>query len=661
MRRLPLPLRNPSGAACLWSLFVAIGLQPLLAFAQPDPAADRMKHGLELLRNENYEEAAREFQAALVSKPMGDRKIGELNFYLGLVRQMQAAKSEPAARDRMLEEARQAFAKATELRPDSAGSWNNLALVSDRLGDKNAAARAFQKAIESGTGEQTTYLLNYAAHLEATGRTEDALRFFSEAALQEPFSAQAREGINRHFLNRDGQQLLLFLWRLFDEGHIEWAEDVALQGLELPPDASTAPQLLNCIVRCLARQAYQPQKLQESHTGKRLGALTAHPFVGKGAQEVLLLHGENVPQPFEFAWWPKQVGRELAQPTPLGGWPYDGFTELTRALGRWEETHKNDERAEQYYRLAYRLSPAHLDPRAVVSLADLWMKKDQKRKLEQFFREEEGFLFEGKSEAIERRDHQRTYEMHRALALVYAYLNQWESGEAARNAEFQIKEALKDANLFNQAATARNSPERIADWQLVDKLANRYDELRQPAKAFDLRVTKAKEFQTTGKSAEAATVVRPLVDKSPPPGANTQTIRDFETLKAEFKEGFPRGPKVRDETKLQIRTPGGGDLNILVRPPQEFGGQPEQLKSLLEHLIGESNGRPGSDRPARPTDVPVRLLPKTDQAKNVERVQFDGRHGAIEMKVDGKSVNVPFSLDAAHGDASARSFRYVKP
>ena len=119
------------------------------AAGQPAKAADRVEQGRELLAQGDLAGAQEQFAAELAAGPQGERRIGDVNFYLGLVSQRQAeqAVKDPQAAEKLRRAAQNYFREATKWRSDSAGSWHNLALVSDRLGDAKTADDAFRRAI----------------------------------------------------------------------------------------------------------------------------------------------------------------------------------------------------------------------------------------------------------------------------------------------------------------------------------------------------------------------------------------------------------------------------------------------------------------------------------------------------------------------------------
>ena len=648
--------------ACLLPLML-----DLEARAQEDPAVQRTQSGLQALQSQKFDAAAEEFREALKGGVKDERKIADLNFYLGVTWQMQADASDPKEKEKIAElrsKAKNAFMKATLLRPESAGSWNNLALVCSRLGDNETASNAFRKAIALGTSDQATFLLNYADFLMGSDKAEDALRFYQEVVTLEPTNVRARDAIDQYYLTKRRPQLVSYVWRLFEEGHIDWAQDAALKGLETSAESERGwPQLLNCVVRSSGKQDYEPRALPGSALGKRLAALGDKPRFADAIKELFLLHTAENPSPDDFPWWSRQLVIGGNTQAPPGGWPQEGFSELIRSIGEKYEARKDHKAAERYYRLAFELTQDFLDPIAIIKLADLWIKMDQESKLKRFLDEFEFRIFLEKSEAIQKKSYKRIYEIHRALALVYAHINQWKSNDAFHNAEFQMQAALQDASRFNAADSKLQPQERIADWQLVEKLAKRYEGTGREAEAFMLRVTQAKEFQRAQKGAEATQVFRPIASKEPPREITDESKKTFQTLKVEFaKEGFkslpvPGAPK---EARFNFKTPGGKDIQVLLGLPESVTRDDvNHLPDLIQKLM-EGDAAPRTATKPHGTGK-VRLLSKTDETKNVDKVQLQGRQGSVDLKIDGKSVRVPFSIDSPAGSDEAKSFKYVRP
>ncbi len=649
------------GGHFLWSIAVWL-LAMECAFVNGQDEEQRIRTGMQAMQAKRYKDAAAAFQSVLDAGVANEQRIADVHFYLGLSLQLQAdaLPGDSQAQGKELRtKARQSFVEVTQRRPQSAGSWNNLGLVCARLGEQAKAGEAFRTAISLGTSEQPTFLLNYADLLRDTGLIEDAIRFYREVATIQPSNSRVRKELDKYYLERNRAQLLSFVWRLFDDGSVDWAVETAIRGLETsPPAERIAPQLLNCVVRCLARQDYDPREFPQD---TRFSALEKDSRISQGVKELRLLHRGDVFDPLKFQWWSKQIDLDGNAQAPRGGWPEEGFVELIRALGERYELRRDVKSAEKYYRLAYELNTQYLDPVAIIKLADLWVKTGNREMLDQFLNQQEIRIFFEKGEAIEKRNYKRIYEIHRALALIYMHVDRWTGGDDTfHNAEYQLRTALEDAARFNAAADSAGRPERIADWQLVDKLASRYESTNRKAKAFTLRVDQAKEFLQAQKSAEASQVFRPLVGKTPPAVFTEEAKKSVQSLNAAFgTDGFRLSrPEIDDEARFQLRTADGQQVQLWLGTRANIpADEKRHIQELIQTLVTDAGATQA--KPATSSEMPVRLLPKGHAAKDVEKVQFDGRKGSVELK--GQSTRVPFSIDSPTGKSNVDSFRYVKP
>jgi len=126
------------------ALFLCVALLSAiaLAFAQvarPDPKfIEHMRAGLEARKEQRWEDAAREFEAAVRIAP----KVAEAHANLGLIRHRQGNMSAAAT----------AFEKALELRPDLKGVHGLLGFAVLMLGRVEAAEKHLEKALQEEPG-----------------------------------------------------------------------------------------------------------------------------------------------------------------------------------------------------------------------------------------------------------------------------------------------------------------------------------------------------------------------------------------------------------------------------------------------------------------------------------------------------------------------------
>lgn len=614
--------------------------------------------GLDALRVGEFEKAAAIFQSALDSKTTDSDAKPNLQFYLGLTHQRHAESLPKNTKNvtALNRQAQAAYLEATRLRPGSASSWNNLGQISARLGDTQAAERAYLKAIDLGTPNQLSILLNYADLLRDQGRFDDATRFYEEALAFDPFNKHVQQELELHYLTRAREKLVPFVWRIFREGHPEWSLETSLRGLETrskgdlkESEKSEQVSLLTCICRSMAAIKYPPEEIPNQN---RLLKLVDNQFLGEGVRELLLVHRRDSQTlvPSSYQWWAKGV-EDDAKEHQTGGMPQAGFTELIRTLGRSYETQKNNELAEIYYMLAYELTPNFLDPAALINLADLWIANNQRQRLEDFMDKGETRIFIEKGFAIQHKNLRRTYEIHRALALVYIALNRWGSELEPRSAEFQLRAALDDGEKFNTQARERNSSDRIFDWQLVQSLSTWYDKTRRGPKSFELSVKQSYLMRQEGRIQEATLLFKPLVERTMPDNLPEDTSNVFEKLRSAWDKGeFQTIPRdLNTDQKIPLKTSDGA-ANLYLRPKSKL---PESSINDVQNAIADI-----VKKPAQPGNASaVKLLPSTSA---VDRIRFDGKNGEANVKVDGATVAVPFSI---HGEKTTelKSFRYVRP
>lgn len=655
----------------LCSLALLGFLAPSVAGFGQEPKSDSLQSGIDLLRRQKYDDAARQLEAGLAANPKEEKLAGQFLFYLALSRQKQAEsleKEKPEESKRLLAEAQKTLLRATQLRPKSAGSWNNLGLVSKKLGDSSGALEAFQKAIALQTSEQATYLANCAELLWEQKKFEDANRYCQAAVERDPQQLESRAMINRYYLEKLRTKLVFFAFKRFEQGQTDWAQELALKGLTTSQNEAESTQLLACIARCLARQNYVPAQLPKQ-VAEVLNTIADSNLKWKeGAKELLTLHQFEQLAPESYRWWSSQVNLEA----PLNelqyfGWPAEAFSELAVSLGQRFEQAEGKARAEQLYKLAFGLCRERIDPNALIRLADFYVKSGQKKDLIEFFEEWREPIFDLKKHADLYGDKKRLYEIHRALAMVYVRLDQWSTNpEQAnldfgefRNAKKQIETALEDAQAYNASLPLGAKP--IGDWTLVDIYA-RHLEKTEPANAFAFRVNSATKFREQNLGAQVAPIVDPILTKGMPGELDPMTKANFIKLKEASEKGMLEKDRLFDPNgskTLRIET-DKGPRTITIGAFAQLGDDSQKVPELFKSLI---EGSQAAD-PAKPViaaNLPVQLLAKDLGTKTVDKVKFDGKKGSLDLKVNGKAVQVPFSIEGPAGAEGIKSFHFIRP
>lgn len=665
-------------------LATAATVRPLDA-QRPGEDARGLQRAMRLLGSGDYDAARKVFWDELkLAESQNDRmSTARMYFYIGLAWHRQYSNIEeprPANSKGLLDRAHKYYSEALRLNPDSAGGWNNLAQVNAMLSNDDEAEQNFQAAVRLGGSHQTTYLVNYADFLYQSARGDDAARYdeaakYYELALQQqPNSQRARDGLDRYYREQHRENFGAKLWQMIQRGSTRQAMDSALEALDQPGWSDEQQiEFMASVARCLSFLRIDtvdqlPSELED---------LAGHELVGEGAREIRRLYVGNRLTPDDYPWWSRQVARDESAKAPRGGWPQEAFTALINSRGDYFERREELEMAEKLYRLAYQLTPYHVDPQALIKLADLWVKRDQPEQLETFLRREEDRLFDEKSGAIRAMQHKRSYELHRALASVYTHLERWEDPTGYRNAEFQLKAALEDAQRYNESLDKDSNDKPIVDTHLIAKLSDRYKSRGEMAEAYRLQVFQADKLNQLGAVNAARDVFERVKVDDKPEGVDPRTERlrvDLEAdLKSKTKLPFPE-----DGAGFGKLRPGGAepdDSNRGSRTTWRQAGDPESLAlwypaeskltrsqvvetiSALEKLIAYDRRNvpqvPQKDGYVWASTKQLKELPDWMPA-NIKQVQCDDGTGRLEFEQDGKAVDLRFQA------AGSPEFRYMR-
>lgn len=152
--------------------------------AASDPAAKNAR-GLDLFRSMQYEDAEKEFRAALAAKPDEAAYYNNLALTLALIGQE--------------DEAEALLKEALALNPRHIEALNNYGALLDRRGDALSAIKRLKEALNIDPGYADA-LLNLGAALEKQGRTREALdaygRFLEKKPV-DPLNEEVRKKVMR--------------------------------------------------------------------------------------------------------------------------------------------------------------------------------------------------------------------------------------------------------------------------------------------------------------------------------------------------------------------------------------------------------------------------------------------------------------------------------
>jgi tetratricopeptide (TPR) repeat protein len=625
---------------------------------------DLYTRGLKALSEKQYDTAA-ELMTEALDSAKSPRAEATIRFYIALARQRQAQDATGDTARPLFEQAKTHYQRAVELEPQAGGGLNNLAEVLTSLNDFEAAESYYQRAINLVDHRQSMYLTNYAQYLAGReGRQSDALRMYRLAIENQEDSQRARNGILQLFIQQDPDGFIAHLWDLARNGRPRLAQVSFLEAVETQDwSASQYDGLASCFAWCLSRLS--PMEF-DSDIAERCRKLTEHPQLGKGMQQLIAVYAADQFGRENFNWWADRLiptgSAEFGIEPPV----QESFCELINSLGDYRRDRKDFDKAQQYYLLAYKLAEDHLDAGALVRLADMWVSNNQADKLRALFRRDEERLFSEKAEAIFEVRHKRAYELHRALAVIYVHLGEWESENPVRCAQFQLATALEDAKAHNQQVKERNGTDYIVDQRMAATLAHWYDKKGQMSKAFRTRVDWAKHFNSVGDVNAARDLIPPSL--KPPADAEGDAIQTFKELNAEFSIIQDMGllyqpgqilpdflPANARNTEF-VMSPDLGSARVNLLIPMSARLNDEEISQLQESL--ETAFRNQAQRPVESGGL--QLIPGNDHSK-ANRIRFDGNSGSIQIGDNLNQITIPFVLDPLQSVNRNAKFDFARP
>ncbi|MCP4450640.1 MAG: hypothetical protein GY809_04210 [Planctomycetes bacterium] len=570
--------------------------------------SETLKTGLQAMKQPRFESAERAFNMDLeqATEANDPNALGRSYFYLGLNIQSQI-ESQP---DISSVEARALYQRtlsyylqASKYLPGSGGVLNNLALTYEKLGSYDQADQKYRSAINRANDRQVLYTVNYAAFLARRNQPSRAEKMYKLAQEFEPINQRAHEGLLTYYLKDKPAELGDYLRRRLEQGWISQVFNSTIDILmehdrNLKDDHGR--ELVTILVMCLTKLNSQPQDFPESPHAERLGLLAAE--TGKwrhaiaGIFEVYDMKPLN---PDSYRWWSSATDVVLTYRVPPGGWPLDAFHSLIRSLAERAMKRERTTDAEDYYEMALHLVASKPDARALVGLADLYVRQDKKQALPQLLSSYEDNMFNAKGAAIQKRDYEKMYECHRALGILYNYLGKQGNVSTVRSAEFQLSNALEAATNYNKSimSQARNRPEPIIDLRLVEDLAQLYKGSNRGAKELDLRTEIADRYIKLGKPDEATRLFRPVKDIPMPESITPGKRRQHDRLRNNFGSlGFgadPRAMRTMEARPSNINVRGGltspslreSDVSLIVTSLRNRIDQKDPLKGTQGYFL----------------------------------------------------------------------------
>jgi tetratricopeptide (TPR) repeat protein len=625
----------------------------------------QIQSGLDALAKGQFDEAREVFSLGF-REAVTNKDKGTLHFYQGLALQKRVeveGRSKPDRVNGWLGGAQRHYEEATRLIPDAASVWNNLAAIYEQRGDRRRATGAFEKAIRLADERQVLYMVNYADFLLKTRKVNEAVRYYKLALEVEPTNGRAQRALTAHYMSGSVADLGDYLRDLLDQGRALTALDSAiavLMGGNLK--SSEGRELLTIVAMCLTRLSNQPEDFLSSSQAARLrGLITPGGPWEEPVREIFNLYHRRL-QPMSHTWWGEQMGSTLK--APRGGWPLEAFHSLIRSLGDQCVLRGNLSTAEAYYTLALNISWDHPDARALVKLADIYVRSKREAKLKELLQQGqetlqadanvEDRMYIAKDMAIRDLDIKRRYEFHRALGIVYGHLGQWGDRNTVRSAAYQLHNAIEAAQRYNDRAKTVKGAKLIIEPRLVGVLAGHYKEKGQEQAAFTLRTEVVDNYRKLGAAKAATQIFRPIANVETPSGADRNVLRRYEVLKKDFgQSGFsavqtkkpslvggiirtvsmsqPRPASVKKRTAfgtLTLMQPKGGSLQK---------GQMDTYVEALESLLLQEM----SKRADRGNLI---VLPK-DFPERVCRVEIEDGLGKMVLDHKSQPVEVPFTVE----------------
>lgn len=522
----------------------------------------------------------------------------QLNYALGYLYEQEAQKR-PEDRNALLTQSEQCYQRVLSEHPGHEATTRSLALVYRQLGQEDQAIELLHGAVASGADRSGSLSMQLGNIYSARQTWASALTAYQGAAQKSTSEAPRRRIVQvyRQLPADQAQELLTILpqWefqsprvarmgyetvfaraREEDEATAEkslylWADMSARDGTisaddigRLPGDWAPAAELQHWVetlqdpvdreLPVPLEPAHDPQVSVRRHVFARLA-------LAFGTQHL----DANRPEAAAAAWElglaaapDSEMHQGILQRYPTFDYVRaDVLRELALLYFRQRDAQNRD---------------AELD-----RLADL---TDQ--------------LFELKTDAYAAQDLEAIQRLHTALGLIYAEMNTWQSSYAARNARFQLENALRTAE-ENEEQTDFYQPLAEISRRLADGLRSLDGQSRQEARRYYLKAaTGYLDRDQLDKAGEMVSVARSL-----PPGddALIQELQEILLTRGQLSRYRRRSADIND-LYLELSTEGDHRWlrsgTRLRTDPRFAARQRFKLYADAAALIG--NGNPNAAR-----------------------------------------------------------------
>lgn len=439
------------------------------------------------------------------------------------------ATTDPEAKAATLREAEHIYTEELKKDPKSGAVLNNLAVISVRKGDSDAARKYFEDAIASDDGHRALYALNYSKFLQASD-PHAAIQPARLAVKEAPNSSAAKEHLGALLWQTNPAELIPFAHELVSQGESELATRFALQSLtsQNRPMAERRAWLILLATR-LTREYAISDEARKS-LGETLAKLESDPMVGKGAQQLRLVIDTPPRSSTEVGWWSNETS------APMPGTPAGRATMRDVLLAAGEFHSRQDmKRAEQYFMTAVTLGDRGPDPDAFLRLVELYASHDESRQLAALMQRYELELFSGKSSAYAEGNWPLIFRMHVALGTTYAYLKIWTSQSPYQNAIFQLSNAMKAAERASKDSRWKDTTLALPP-RGVDMLAEGYLATGRKDLALQARIDGAAALDRVGHARDSAKVFR-AIPSGDVATLNPESRVKYEDLRSRLPEG----------------------------------------------------------------------------------------------------------------------------
>ena len=429
----------------------------------------------------------------------------EFLFLQGVTWQESAVRGKSTDRSQAIERSKQAYFDALKVRPVAPAVFNNLGSLFALTGDDKSADEWYGKAVAAADERQGYYAQNYARTLEKRD-PQQALKYAQLALRAAPGNDDVRMYVGALAARTgDGSEFVRLLAESALNGRTRVVTSLALRELAAAETRVAKSQVLGVLAFALARDhvtlSQQPQPELLEGLNRTVG--DADTVVG-AKQFATVLTNSPPSSGSTLRWWSDEPIRVLDRTRSAV------MRELMIALGM-QRLQKRPQDAESLFRAAIELGEHGPDPDAFLRLVDLYVNSRQEGRLQELMRRYEAELFSEKGEAYRRNDLNLVFRMHLALGMTYAYMNVWTSNSPFQNAMFQLENAARAAERFNQRAKQTGKPDRLVmPPEAALKLSDAYATRGQRDRATQLRIDSADALAGARRTAESAEVLQTI-------------------------------------------------------------------------------------------------------------------------------------------------------